>query len=113
MVDKHTNFISSVFLKNESSKEIWSQFILLWVNALAGYADIIRHNQARALRSEFFIEGAQANGIEMKPTGSESHHFIATGENCHDSFRRVYHKVRAPHPTLEPEHDISITVDSC
>ena len=35
MVDKDTNFIPSVFVKNESAKEIWSQFVLLWVNALA------------------------------------------------------------------------------
>ena len=40
-VDKDTNFISSVFLMNESAKEIWSQFVLLWDNALAGYPDII------------------------------------------------------------------------
>ena len=37
MVDTDKNFISSVFVKNESAKEIWSQFVLLWVNALAGH----------------------------------------------------------------------------
>ena len=99
MADKDTNFISSFFLMNESAKEIWPQFVLLWVNALAGYPDIIRHDQARVVRSEFFTSRAQDHGIEIKSTGTESHHSLAAGETCHDSLRRVYHKVRATHDT--------------
>ena len=46
----------------------------------------------------------------MKSTGTESYHSLAAGETCHDSLRRVYQKGRATHPTLEPEHAVSITV---
>ena len=48
----------------------------------------------------------------MKSTGTESHHSLAAGETCHDSLRRIYHNVRATHPTLHPEHALSITVNS-
>ena len=54
MVHKHTNFISSVFLKNESGKETLSLLLLPWLNALSGYADIIRNDHAQVFQSASF-----------------------------------------------------------
>ena len=103
IVDLHTGFSSAAFLAGQTVEQVWDAFLTSWATTYLGYPVTLRLDQGRQFQAGGFSSRAAAAGILIKPTGVESHNSLALGERYHAPLRRIYNKIRASHPSVQPD----------
>lgn len=94
VVDRDTKLGAACFLDGESAAHVWRAFLNIWVSVYVGYPDYVAIDQGPQFQSHEFKSFLNSAGIQLRPSGIESHNALGNGERYHSYLRSVYHKVR-------------------
>lgn len=104
IVDTSTLFQNAVFIRNQSSQNLWEEFVDCWVSVYTGFPEIVRLDRQSGFTSDNFRNYAKDVGVTLQFSGIESHNAIGPGERYHMSLRRVFNVLKQEHPSVNDKH---------
>ena len=100
IVDTATSFQNATFIRSQSSKELWNDFIECWASVYTGFPENIRLDRQSGFTADEFRNYAKNVGINLQFSGIESHNALGSGERYHMPLRRVFNVLKKEHPSL-------------
>ena len=94
MVDKATHFTAALFVKRQTTAEIWRAIRRMLILVYCGPPDYLAIDQGRNYSSREFKEKAKEDGIQIREAPIETPGTIGTVERYHTPLRRAYKSIR-------------------
>ena len=109
IVDEATKFSAARFLPDVSTKTIWKTILECWATIYTGLPNRILADQGSSFGRLFVSIGA-ISGVKVEHTGIEAHSSLGLGEGYHQPLRQAYRRIKAEHPTTEPQLALALAV---
>jgi len=110
IVDTATSFQNATFIRNQSSKELWNDFIDCWASVYTGFPEIVRLDRQSGFTADEFRNYAKNVGVNLQFSGIESHNAIGSGERYHMPLRRVFNVLKKEHTSLNDKNILRIAL---
>lgn len=85
----------------------------IWIVRYVGYPDKLALKQGQQFKSKEWESLMKDAGIEVHPSGVESHNELGTREQYHAFIRRVYNKVLTDSVDISEDRALSLPVKAC
>lgn len=104
-VDEATHFNAAMFLRNQSSQEVWKTLLRCWTRLYLGPPDYLHVDQGTNFVSKEFLSSAEADGIEVTQAPIESPNTMSHVERYHAPLRSAFLKIRDSLPRSDSDSD--------
>lgn len=109
-VDTNTHLQNAIFLKRESSRDIWYAFIESLASVYVGYPKTIKTWSRTAFTSAEWKKCAEMTGMSLEISGNESHSSLGVGEGYHNLLRKIFKIAWSEYLDLGPERSLRCAV---
>lgn len=99
VVNEGTRFGAARFLRDVSTKTIWTTLLECWATIYTGLPNRIIVDQGSQF-GDLFISIGEASNVMVERTGIEAHSSLGLVERYHQPLRNTYRKIIADHPTV-------------
>ena len=110
IVDAGTRFNAARFLPSQSTNAVWNVFLTCWATMYVGMPTSMLVDQGSVFMSDEWHNACDLNGIEIVPTGTESHNSLGAGEAYHAYLRRTYNKIYKDYRNVPEEVLLALSI---
>ena len=112
IVCKDTLFSAAIFVRGESTLDIWNDYVKIWANPHVGHPKTIHADFGPQFRSEEWKEYLRMSNIELHTSVVKIHNALGVGERYHECLRQINRRVKNEHKTMNLEYVLSLATQA-